>query len=187
MAASGARLVEEQTEVGSYFVANYPPFSVWTRDAVNTDARTALAAPPVAGVPLGLYLHIPFCRKRCHFCYFRVYTDKSAREVAQYLDAVAREWDRYLEQPAVAGTYQGFASAGAGFALLLRCSSMCFAARRRPPRAVAKSPGLIPLSKSPMNSKSVVAFCMAFKSAAVYRTLRCGDNVGIGFLSWLKR
>ena len=37
----------------------------------------------------GLYLHIPFCRKRCHFCYFRVYTDKNATEVQGYLD-VAR-------------------------------------------------------------------------------------------------
>ena len=36
--------------------------------------------------PLGLYLHIPFCRKRCHFCYFRVYTDKNAQEVGDYLD-----------------------------------------------------------------------------------------------------
>ena len=27
---------------------------------------------------LGVYLHIPFCRKRCHFCYFRVYTDKNS-------------------------------------------------------------------------------------------------------------
>src|SRR5262245_36143625 len=25
------------TEVGSYFVANYPPFSVWTPEAVRTD------------------------------------------------------------------------------------------------------------------------------------------------------
>ena len=71
----------EQTEVGSYFVANYPPFSVWTSDAVDAEARPALATAPAAGVPLGLYLHIPFCRKRCHFCYFRVYTDKNAREV----------------------------------------------------------------------------------------------------------
>ena len=35
--------------------------------------------PPAVDVPLGLYLHIPFCRKRCKFCYFRVYTDKNAR------------------------------------------------------------------------------------------------------------
>ena len=52
----------EQTEVGSYFVANYPPFSVWTRDAVAGAARPALAKPAVPGTPLGLYLHIPFCR-----------------------------------------------------------------------------------------------------------------------------
>ena len=38
------------------------------------------------GVPLGLYLHIPFCRKQCHFCYFRVYTNKNARDVEEYLD-----------------------------------------------------------------------------------------------------
>ena len=41
----------------------------------------ALHAPPAPGVPLGLYLHIPFCRKRCHFCYFRVYTDKNSDDV----------------------------------------------------------------------------------------------------------
>jgi oxygen-independent coproporphyrinogen-3 oxidase len=61
----------DRTEVGNYFVANYPPFSVWKREAVETDAKPALASAP-GDVPLGLYLHIPFCRKRCHFCYFRV-------------------------------------------------------------------------------------------------------------------
>src|SRR6187401_1859289 len=71
-----------EPEVGSYFVATYPPFSVWTKDAVERDAKTALASPPRPGTPLGLYLHIPFCRKRCHFCYFRVYTDKNAQEPA---------------------------------------------------------------------------------------------------------
>ncbi|MDP2054579.1 MAG: hypothetical protein Q8L75_13145, partial [Acidobacteriota bacterium] len=83
----------EQTDVGSYFIANYPPFSVWKADAVRADAWPALSERPVAEGhrtrverALGLYLHIPFCRKRCHFCYFRVYTDKNAREVEGYLD-----------------------------------------------------------------------------------------------------
>ena len=69
----------DRTEVGNYFVANYPPFSV-------VDARKRVETTPGRrwrrrrrDVPLGLYLHIPFCRKRCHFCYFRVYTDKNAR------------------------------------------------------------------------------------------------------------
>ena len=85
--------LEKQTEVGSYFVANYPPFSAWTTAAVEQDGKAALETPPVPGVPLGLYLHIPFCRKRCNFCYFRVYTDKNAQEVNDYLDVLAREWE----------------------------------------------------------------------------------------------
>jgi oxygen-independent coproporphyrinogen-3 oxidase len=104
----------EQTEVGSYFVANYPPFSVWTTEAVAADARPALAKPPAAGVPLGLYLHIPFCRKRCHFCYFRVYTDKNAREVESYLDLLAREWELYAPMAAVAGRQLDFVYFGGG-------------------------------------------------------------------------
>src|SRR5262245_39034355 len=93
---------DDRTEVGSYFIANYPPFSLWTEDAVERDVRTALASPPT-DAPLGLYLHIPFCRKRCHFCYFRVYTDKNAADVQRYLDVLATEWNLYAEQPAVSG------------------------------------------------------------------------------------
>jgi oxygen-independent coproporphyrinogen-3 oxidase len=105
----------EQTEVGSYFVANYPPFSVWTPEAVATDALPALDALPVSrDVPLGLYLHIPFCRKRCHFCYFRVYTDKNAREVDQYLGLLGREWELYADKPALAGRPFNFVYFGGG-------------------------------------------------------------------------
>jgi oxygen-independent coproporphyrinogen-3 oxidase len=104
----------EQTEVGSYFVANYPPFSVWNTESVTTEARPALASPPVPGVPLGVYLHIPFCRKRCHFCYFRVYTDRNAREVESYLDRLAREWELYAPMPALAGRTIDFVYFGGG-------------------------------------------------------------------------
>ena len=76
--------------------------------------RPALKPPPVAGVPLGLYLHIPFCRKRCHFCYFRVYTDKNAQEVDDYLDVLAREWELYSQQPAIAGRPLNFVYFGGG-------------------------------------------------------------------------
>ena len=114
MVDSSPGAVADETEVGSLFVANYPPFSVWTPEAVADDARGALASPAVAGVPLGLYLHIPFCRKRCHFCYFRVYTDKNAREVAGYLDALVREWQLYADQPAIAGRPLSFVYFGGG-------------------------------------------------------------------------
>jgi oxygen-independent coproporphyrinogen-3 oxidase len=114
MSESGRSAVEEQTEVGSYFVANYPPFSVWTKDAVEHEALPMLREAPARGVPLGVYLHIPFCRKRCHFCYFRVYTDRNAREVGDYLDALAREWELYARQPAIAGRAVSFVYFGGG-------------------------------------------------------------------------
>jgi oxygen-independent coproporphyrinogen-3 oxidase len=85
-----------KTEVGSYFISNYPPFSQWSPEAL-ADVRAALDAPPLVPkgasepAPLGLYLHIPFCRKRCKFCYFRVYTDKTAGDVETYVAALARE------------------------------------------------------------------------------------------------
>jgi oxygen-independent coproporphyrinogen-3 oxidase len=103
----------DQTDVGSYFIANYPPFSVWTMAAIERDVRPALQTAP-ADVPLGLYLHIPFCRKRCHFCYFRVYTDKNAREIQLYLDTLAREWELYAGQPAIAGRPLNFVYFGGG-------------------------------------------------------------------------
>ena len=62
----------------------------------------------------GVYLHIPFCRKRCHFCYFRVYTDKNAQEVNDYLDVLAREWELYTRLPAIAGRPVNFVYFGGG-------------------------------------------------------------------------
>jgi oxygen-independent coproporphyrinogen-3 oxidase len=106
--------LDAQTEVGSYFVATYPPFSAWTPAAVERDGKVALETPPVPGVPLGLYLHIPFCRKRCHFCYFRVYTDKNAQEVNDYLDVLAHEWELYAAKPAIAGRPLNYVYVGGG-------------------------------------------------------------------------
>jgi oxygen-independent coproporphyrinogen-3 oxidase len=110
----GTTGVQEQTEVGSYFVANYPPFSVWSKDDVARVAVPAMHSPPEPGLPLGLYLHIPFCRKRCHFCYFRVYTDKNADEIATYLDTLVREMELYSQLPAYRGRPIKFVYFGGG-------------------------------------------------------------------------
>jgi oxygen-independent coproporphyrinogen-3 oxidase len=97
-----AESTQEKTGLGNYFVANYPPFSFWKPAHVG-EARAALNRPPKPDAPLGLYLHIPFCRKRCKFCYFRVYTDKNARDVETYVDALVREVELYSRLPVVAG------------------------------------------------------------------------------------
>jgi oxygen-independent coproporphyrinogen-3 oxidase len=85
---------KKHTEVGSYFVANYPPFSAWSPQH-KPEIIAALDSPPRFDSKLGLYLHIPFCRKRCKFCYFRVYTDKNASEIETYLEALSKEIDLY--------------------------------------------------------------------------------------------
>jgi len=134
------------TEIGSYFVANYPPFSSWTPDQIpaalsvldtrvgsgdRVAASTGTAeftsgAPAMGGrsevdvpanptvAPLGLYLHIPFCRKRCKFCYFRVYTDKNSGDVDRYMQALAHEAGLYAERAALRGRQFAFVYFGGG-------------------------------------------------------------------------
>lgn len=132
------------TEVGSYFVANYPPFSAWSREQVPAvievldrpagaragdgskeagiggaiaDAQLGEAGAGGLGPdvpPLGLYLHVPFCRKRCKFCYFRVYTDKNSSDVDEYMHALASEAGLYANRAALAGRQFEFVYFGGG-------------------------------------------------------------------------
>src|SRR5688572_2771427 len=71
--------LRHETTAGNYFVANYPPFAFWKPEFVP-QFLDALGKPGTRNAELetqfGQYVHIPFCRKRCHFCYFKVYTDK---------------------------------------------------------------------------------------------------------------
>ncbi|CAN5253466.1 coproporphyrinogen-III oxidase family protein [soil metagenome] len=104
---------EDQTGAGNYFVANYPPFSFWEQEQV-AKVEDLLQSPPPTDVPLGVYFHIPFCRKRCHFCYFRVYTDKNAAEIRAYVDAGMREMAAYAAKPYLHGRKPQFVYFGGG-------------------------------------------------------------------------
>ncbi len=104
---------EKKTEVGSYFVSNYPPFSQWTKEEVPK-AYQVLESEPDRKIPFGLYLHIPFCRKRCKFCYFRVYTQQNAKTIDRYVEALDREVSMLAEMPGVKGRTVEFAYFGGG-------------------------------------------------------------------------
>ncbi len=86
-----------KTEVGSYFISNYPPYSQWKPEFLPEVERAMATAP--RAVPLGLYLHIPFCRKRCKFCYFKVFTGKTANEIETYVEALCKEIELVSRQP----------------------------------------------------------------------------------------
>ncbi len=110
-----ARKDSKETQVGSVFVSNYPPYSFWRKDnmPVLMDVLNSSTNSPIE-TPLGLYLHIPFCRKRCKFCYFRVYTDKNSSEIQTYLEALTREVSLYSKLPRILGRPLTFVYFGGG-------------------------------------------------------------------------
>jgi len=103
----------KETKAGNYFVSNYPPYSFWQPDQA-AEALAALERAPTPGTALGVYLHIPFCRKRCHFCYFRVYTDKNSDEIKTYLDGALDELRLYAGKPFIGGRKPKFVYFGGG-------------------------------------------------------------------------
>jgi oxygen-independent coproporphyrinogen-3 oxidase len=115
----------DETTVGNYFVANYPPFSFWEPER-SEEVREALSRPPTPATPLGVYIHIPFCRQRCHFCYFRVYTGAEAthEQVDRYLDRLLDEVDMYGPQPLIAGRRPRYVYFGGGTPSILRPEQM---------------------------------------------------------------
>ncbi|MCB9787673.1 MAG: coproporphyrinogen III oxidase family protein [Deltaproteobacteria bacterium] len=104
---------EGETTGGGYFVSNYPPFAVWTPEAIAPEPAV-LGRAPAEGMPLGVYVHVPFCRKRCHFCYFKVYTQKSSKDVAAYVEGLAREARMLATRPALRERSSRFLYVGGG-------------------------------------------------------------------------
>ena len=70
---------------GNYFVSTYPPFSCWSPTGAEEWRRSLdERRSRKRRTPLGLYVHIPFCADRCHYCYYLSHDDE--------LDQI----DRYL-------------------------------------------------------------------------------------------
>src|SRR5580765_4922386 len=105
--------LQKETTVGNYFVSNYPPYSFWKPEYAG-EIFAAIERPPRPGTPLGIYAHIPFCRKRCHFCYFKVYTDKDSAAIRGYIDALLQELSLYAGKPFVGGRKPNFVYFGGG-------------------------------------------------------------------------
>lgn len=79
---------------------SYPTVPYWdqmptTGDWVRTIAH-ALEEGRASGTSAGLYIHVPFCRKTCHFCGCNSWQcdDLSAGE--RYVETLLAEWSLYL-------------------------------------------------------------------------------------------
>jgi oxygen-independent coproporphyrinogen-3 oxidase len=71
------------------FLVSYPPF----------EALQKMGVEHLWDKPrFSLYIHLPYCRKRCTFCFYKVYTNRNAKPMDRYLDAVFSELDLYGER-----------------------------------------------------------------------------------------
>jgi oxygen-independent coproporphyrinogen III oxidase len=73
---------------------SYPPVPAWTDDFGDQEWREALA--DLAAAPeheVSLYLHLPYCLKRCHYCGCNAAVPASRQDVDRYLDHLERELD----------------------------------------------------------------------------------------------
>jgi len=53
---------------------------------------------PPAEAP-GLYVHVPFCFHKCHYCDFYSITRQTPERMANYVDLILREADQWLSSP----------------------------------------------------------------------------------------
>jgi oxygen-independent coproporphyrinogen-3 oxidase len=99
---------------GNYFVAAYPPFSTWTPAASGGIAASLASISPDTSVPWGLYVHVPFCEKRCEYCYYLSFARPSRVDVEEYVDRVVLEAAMYRELPRFAARPPRFIYFGGG-------------------------------------------------------------------------
>jgi oxygen-independent coproporphyrinogen-3 oxidase len=66
---------------------------------VTSEGLPIEATHTIGDEPIALYLHIPFCEKRCHFCEFAVVVDRQVTEqlIADYLKSLYKEISTFLE------------------------------------------------------------------------------------------
>lgn len=71
---------------------SYPTVPEWSDAYGAEDHGTALRrAAERVDLPLGLYVHVPFCEERCSFCGCNVVVTRSSEKADRYLDYVEKE------------------------------------------------------------------------------------------------
>lgn len=113
---TGMTVSQSQSEaeplLGGRHVPTYPPFSAW-KQAHNPAVTSVLNEARPAG-PLGIYLHIPFCQKKCDYCYLLSFVGQAAQVINEYVETLVDEMEIYASQNAIAGRPVEFVYFGGG-------------------------------------------------------------------------
>jgi len=70
---------------------SYPTVPCWKKEVTIQDYKNTLEENSKADRPLSLYIHIPFCRERCHFCGCNVVATQKTAVVEPYFNALQNE------------------------------------------------------------------------------------------------
>jgi len=62
------------------FISQYPPLHLQYKKDVGSIWKLP---------PLNIYLHIPYCRKKCGFCYYKMIAGRNVPD--EYIEAVLKE------------------------------------------------------------------------------------------------
>lgn len=108
---------DAQPAVGNYFVSAYPPFSTWKASLVG-EVHDQLREP-APGRALGLYVHVPFCERKCDYCYYLSHSGRSREQIEKYVASVSDELGLFARQPALRGRRLSFVYFGGGTPSLL--------------------------------------------------------------------
>ncbi|MGC4888395.1 coproporphyrinogen-III oxidase family protein [Micromonospora sp. DT227] len=97
--AGRSEVVDQLIEAAEHIpglVFTYPPISLWEpRDATASDPDTLWAGSDTFSH--NLYIHIPFCRQKCSFCYYSVAVVQNDTQVIwDYLHCLEKEALQYL-------------------------------------------------------------------------------------------
>ncbi len=87
-------VLQVQNDFFPCFDWNFPPPILSTQKPPES-AETLFSHASVEPGRYSLYLHIPFCKTLCSFCYYTVLPGRGIEQSSQYLDYLVREMDLY--------------------------------------------------------------------------------------------
>ncbi len=101
LAGLSEALLQKYNTAGPRYTS-YPTAPSWTDEFDATTYEQALKATNAPGaveqnLPLSLYVHLPFCEHRCHFCGCNVVITPHREQAEKYLSYLFQEIDRVAE------------------------------------------------------------------------------------------
>ena len=76
---------------------SYPTALQFTDALTESDYRTKARESNASGLPLSLYIHIPFCHSLCYYCGCNKIVTRNEQRVARYMEMLYKEIEMQAE------------------------------------------------------------------------------------------